>query len=252
MNRSFIIIPVVLIVFGAQMVFAQAVPPDAEIPVSIRNNRFFIESVRLTLLAQEAFDEGDYLASTEFSEEAVRFAALSDEFVLLQLKIRETDNAIATARRQLNYADAVNAAVRYPYEYNEAQAAYAEARSYRAAERWEDAIDAANRVLSALANITGLPVIAEPVEPEQIFLPAQYTVRSWINYRDSLWNIAGRPWVFNDPWQWRRLYEANRASMPDPGNPNLIHPGMILEIPSIRGETRQGMWAPGVDYPPLP
>jgi len=259
MNRYLIIAPILMMLFGAQTIFAQAVPPGDEIPAGIRNNRFFIESVRLTILAQQAFDEGNYLASIEFSEEAVRFAALSDEFVRLQLKIRETDNAIAAARRQLNYAASVDAATRYPYEYSTAQTAFGEARAYRASEDWDDAIGAANRVLAALANITGLePVIAaepeveQPAEPDQIFLPAQFTVRSWVETRDSLWTIAGQSAVFNDPWQWRRLYEANRANMPQPGNPDLIHPGMVLNIPSIRGETRQGMWQAGVEYPPLP
>ena len=249
MKRNIIVLSLVLAVFGVQTIFTQAVAPDAEIPVGIRNNRFFVESVRLTVLAQQAYDEGDYLASTEFSEEAVRFAYLSDEFVRLQLLIRETDNAIAAARSQLNFATAADAATRYPYEYETAQAAYGEARDYRAAEEWYDAIDAAHRVLTALANISGLPVIAVT---DEIFLPAQYTVRPWVIYRDSLWNIAGRSWAFGDPWQWRRLYEANRARMAQPGNPDLIHPGMILDIPSIRGETRQGMWQPGVEYPPLP
>ena len=252
-----------MILFGAH-IFAQAVPPGEEIPVGIRNNRFFVESVRFTILAQQAYDEGNFLASIEFSEEAVRFAALSDAFVLLQLKIRETDNAIAAARRELNFAASVDAATRYPYEYGVAQTAYGEARAYRASEDWDDAIDAAHRVLAALVNITEIPpvIIAQPgpppppppvvQEPTQIFLPAQYTVRSWITHRDSLWDIAGRPWVFNDPYQWRRLYEVNRARMPEAGNPDLIHPGMVLDIPSIRGEIRQGMWEEGVEYPPLP
>ena len=246
-----------MVLFGAPLLFAQAVPPGEEIPVGIRNNRFFIESVRLTILAQQAFDEGNYLASIEFSGEAVRFDNLFDEFVALQLKIRETDNAIAAARRELNFAASVDAATRYPDEYSTAQAAFNEARAYRTAESWDEAIDAAYRVLAALVNVTGLePVIAaepeQPEEPAQIFLPAQFTVRSWIQTRDSLWTIAGQSAIFNDPWQWRRLYEANRASMPQPGNPDLIHPGMVLDIPSIRGETRQGMWEPGVEYPPLP
>ena len=256
-----ILLTLLVILFGAQTIFAQAVPADQDIPAGIRNNRFFVESVRLTILAQQAFDEGDYLASIEFSEEAVRFTYLSDEYVRLQLKIRETDNAIAAARRQLDYAAAVDAATRYPSEYSQAQTAFSEARTYRAAEDWDDAIAAANRVLVALANITDLPpvIIAQPEPqpepepvPQQIFLPAQYTVRPWVDHRDSLWDIAGRAWVFNDPYQWRRLYEANRARMPEPGNPDLIHPGMILDIPSIRGETRQGMWELGVEYPPLP
>ena len=83
-------------------------------------------------------------------------------------------------------------------------------------------------------------------------LPATYTVRSWRIYGDSLWNIAGKPWVFGNPRMWRVLFEANRSIMPDPNNPDLIEPGMVLEIPSIRGEIRQGEWVSGRTYPPLP
>ena len=244
MNRRLIIIPAVIMLCGAQAVFAQTVPADEDIPVSIRNNRFFTESVRLTILAQNAFDEGDFLASTEYSEEAVRFAALSDEFVRLQLKIRETDNAIAAARRRLDFAASVDAASRYPDEYSQAQASFDDARRLRAAEEWDNAIEAANQVLAFLAALSEAPDV--------LALPSQYTVRQWTVTRDSFWTIAGWPWVYNNPREWRRLYEANRSKLPEPGNPNLILPGMILDIPSIRGETRQGMWEPGIDYPPLP
>ena len=256
MNRSLITISTVILLFGllAPAVGAQ----DGDIPRGIRNNRYFIESARLTVLAQQALDEGDFDASSEYSLEAIRFAQLSDEYVRLQLKIRETDNAIAAARSRLDFAASMDAATRYPVEYNQAQTAFTEARTFRAGERWDDAIDAANRVLVALAGLDEAPSVAEPPPPPPPpaaappSLPAQYTVRSWGTTSDCLWNIAGRPWVYNDPWQWRRLYEANRSRLPDPNNPNLIEPGMVLDIPSIRGETRQGMWEPGRTYPPLP
>jgi nucleoid-associated protein YgaU len=80
-------------------------------------------------------------------------------------------------------------------------------------------------------------------------LPAQYTVRSWSVYRDCFWNIAGRPWVYGDSRKWRILYDANRTKLPEPGNPDLILPGMILDIPSIQGETRRGMWNEKTEYP---
>jgi len=90
---------------------------------------------------------------------------------------------------------------------------------------------------------------AETAQGEVWPLPGQYTVRPWSSTGDSLSAIAGYPWVYGDPEQWRRLYEANRSAMPDPNNPHLIIPGMILQIPSIRGETRQGMWDPNRNYP---
>jgi nucleoid-associated protein YgaU len=49
------------------------------------------------------------------------------------------------------------------------------------------------------------------------------------------------PQIYGDPWQWRRIYNANRDKMPQRDNPDLIHPGMILDIPSIRGEVRSGI-----------
>jgi tetratricopeptide (TPR) repeat protein len=82
-------------------------------------------------------------------------------------------------------------------------------------------------------------------------LPAIYTVREWDVHGDCFWNIAGYPWVYNDPHRWRTLYEANKAKLPNPNNPNLVEPGTVLTIPSIKGETRQGSWVSGGTYEPL-
>jgi len=229
---------------------------NAAVPVSIRNNKYFVESVRLNLLAQQSYDEGDYDGSTQYAEESIRYAHLSDEYVALQLKIKATDDAIAAARSRLDFATSVNAATRYPNEYSQAQAAYDQARSLRAAQSWDDAIAAANRVLAILANVgveqPAQAAAAEPAAPGPLPLPAQYTVRSWAVAKDCLWNIAGRSYVYNDPKKWKVLYDANKPNMPQPNNPDLIHPGMVMNIPSIKGETRQGMWDSSKAYQPLP
>jgi nucleoid-associated protein YgaU len=54
--------------------------------------------------------------------------------------------------------------------------------------------------------------------------------------------------VYGDPEKWKVLYLANKARLPQPDNPDLINPGMVLEIPSLWGETRQGMWEPNKEY----
>jgi hypothetical protein len=236
---------------------AAAASSDSAIPGSIRNNKYFIESVRLTNLAQAAFEDGDYDLSTEYSQQAVYQAQLSDEYVALQLKIKAANDAIAAAKARLDWANsrAVNASSRFPSEYNRAQSAYNEAIGYRGSERWDDAVDAANRVISALAYVTeALPNQPQPQpqpQPGSTPLPAQYTVRPWAISKDCLWNIAGRPWAYGDPNQWKLLYNANKAKLPQPNNPDLIHPGMVLDIPSIKGETRSGMWDAGATYSPL-
>jgi nucleoid-associated protein YgaU len=246
-------------------VLAAAASSDAAVPNAIRSNKYFLESLRLTNLAQKAFDEGDYDASARYSEEAVRYARLSDEYVALQLKIKETDDAMAAARSRLDWAAsaAVNAKTRYPGEYNAAQTAYAEARASRTAEKWDDAIAAAGRVISALASLTEAPPSQPPppapsqppppppVTPGPVPLPAQYKVRPWNISKDCFWNISGRPWVYGDPTKWRVLYNANKSRLPQPDNPDLIHPGMILDIPSIKDEPRSDMWDPAKNYPPL-
>jgi len=79
-------------------------------------------------------------------------------------------------------------------------------------------------------------------------LPATFTVRPWAIYRDCLWNIAAHPDVYGDPLQWPVLFNANRHRMPNPNNPDLILPGMVLEIPSIDGEVREGNWQSGRVY----
>jgi len=242
--------------YSPSLTLAAAGDTDASIPSSIRNNKYFLESVRLANLAQQAFDEGDYDASAMYSEQSVQQAHLSDDYVRLQLKIKEADDAIAAARKRLDFAASVNAASRYPVEYSQAQAAYNEARAFRAAQSWDDAIDAANRVLTVLAYVDReapkAPVQAAPVQEGPLPLPAQYTVRPWSVSKDCLWNIAGRPWVYNDSRKWKTLYDANKNNMPQPNNPDLIHPGQVLNIPSIKGENRQGMWDSTKTYQSLP
>jgi hypothetical protein len=234
---------------------AAAASSDASspvIPLSVRNNQYYIESLRLTRLAQESFEYGDYDASSQYAAEAQRYAELSDEYVALQLKIKETNDAISAAKKRLDWAVSIKAGDRYPQEFKNAQAAYDEAIAERAAEHWDPAIAAANRVINFLAYVQEAPAPAVPVTPTQDnALPAQYTVRPWAVSKDCLWNIAGRPWAYGDPTKWRVIYNANRAKMPQPDNPDLIHPGMILDIPSINGEVRQGMWDSGKAYQPL-
>jgi nucleoid-associated protein YgaU len=29
------------------------------------------------------------------------------------------------------------------------------------------------------------------------------------------------PFIYNDPWQWRLIYEANKSQLPQPDNPDI-------------------------------
>jgi hypothetical protein len=246
MSRKFFLILLITLFSVSQLVFSQDVQTgpelkipafnsvayfaaeDTNVPQSIRNNEFFLESVRLTKLAQDTFEYGDYDASAGFAEEAIRYAQLSDEYV--------ADQLINEAKRLLDWADSNNIAARHPNDYNESKNYYDASVLARFNEEWAESIDAA---------IKSIEILAAYETNRTPSLPSQYTVRTWISVRDCLWNIAGYSWVYGDPQRWRVLYEANKSKLPNPDNPNLIEPGTIIDIPSIRGEIRRGMWQPG-------
>lgn len=55
-----------------------------------------------------------------------------------------------------------------------------------------------------------------------------YTVGTWSRDRDCLWNIAKKKTIYDNPFKWPSLYNANKDKIKDP---NLIYPGQILTIP---------------------
>ncbi|MHB9156289.1 MAG: LysM peptidoglycan-binding domain-containing protein [Endomicrobiales bacterium] len=71
-----------------------------------------------------------------------------------------------------------------------------------------------------------MPSAPEPgqkgsVRPERI-----YKVWLWQETKDCLWNLAER--YYGDPWQWKKIYLANKAQIADP---RVIYPRQELIIP---------------------
>jgi hypothetical protein len=251
MSRKLLIILLAVFIVGFQPAFAadeesgeadaSSVPVPEEssgghaVPQSVENNMFYLESLRLTRLAQETYEYGDYETAARLAREAIRYARLSDEFVANQLKIVEANEAIAEAKARLDWAVSTGAADRYPNEYHESEVWYNSGLLHLSYEEWDETIQDEHKVIDILAFIF----------PSEGILPAHYIVREWATFRDCLWNIAGYPWVYGDPYKWTVLFNANKSKMPDPNNPNWIEPGMVLDIPSVRGEVRQGTWNSG-------
>jgi len=212
-------------------------------------NEYLVHSRRLLKLAEEAFSRGNYDISASFADEAAWLAKQSDVYV-----------AITAAKRCLEQAVASGVSARFSREYSEAENWYNRSVRARDSEEWDIAIDAAKtaaRLLEGLGpsgsnnNIASGNNASGNTDTVSVPLPATYTVRSWSASKDCFWNIAGLPWVYGNPHQWRVLYNANKSKLPDPDNPNILEPGIILDIPSIKGEPRKGAWESGKTYEPL-
>jgi nucleoid-associated protein YgaU len=220
---------------------AEEAPAEAEqeeVSVPAHDNEYLQESHRLAKLAEKSFSEGDYDASTKYADEAAWFAKKSDVYV-----------AITTAKSYLDRAVSSGVSVQFSPEYREAENWYRQSLNASESEEWDIAIAAANMVVELLEGLDASDSVTTSVPLPA--LPAAYTVRPWSVSKDCFWNIAGFPWVYGNPRQWRVLYNANKSKLPNPNNPNILEPGTVLDIPSIKGELREGEWDSARSYEPL-
>jgi tetratricopeptide (TPR) repeat protein len=227
--------------------------PDASM---IRKNIYLDESLRLQKLANQSFAGGDYDKAAKYAADALKAASTSDIFVKQQLKIYVANNKLNTALQQLAWADMSEARRYFPAEFYDAKTYYNLGLIARDARKWDDSINNADKAIATLAAVAAPPEnLAAAQENKKASaetpLPSQYIVRPWDKYGDCFWNIAGRSWAYGDPRRWPILYQANRKKLPDPDNPDLIEPGMVMDIPSINGEKREGLWDSGTAYSPL-
>lgn len=220
-------ITVLLAVISASVLFA----------VSYKNNTYQKLANEYTKKAQNALDAGDYVLAEDYAKKAEENAALSQAYIQKMLAKSEADSVMKNASKRLDYAKSINADKNFPMAYTAAQKSYASADDAYKTEDYTAAAAYAKQVLEALADI-------KEITP----LPQYYIVRPWEETKDCYWNISGRPYVYNNPLLWENLYQANKSNMPKPSDPNLIMPGMKMEIPSLTGEYREGVYTPSKKY----
>ncbi len=201
--------------------------------------------------ANAAMDAGDYAKAAELADLAAIEYRKSKEYAETQMLKFRAANAISIA--QQNITDRKNvASVRkhFAKELASADALLAEAKALYAAENWVDsrakAIEANDALKDIKWEVSGSNAATSPGTRA---LPRFYTVVSRPKNTDCFWNIAKMPQVYDNPHKWQELWKANANKLRDPENPNLIFPGMVLEIPSIAGETREGTYDPSLTYP---
>ena len=196
-------------------------------------------------MARRAYDEGDYDASIEYARLAEENAQKSADYIQYMLARIEAEQAMNKARTRYTWAKNNKAEEKHPEAFKTATEALQAGHTAFENKDFDVAVVCAKKVLDALAVVTG-------DESSFVTLPAQYRIRTWRGERDCLWNIAKDRAIYANPYLWRKLYEANKDKLPDPNNPDWVEPGIILTIPSLRGEKRSGLYDPAVTYEKLP
>ena len=204
---------------------------------SYSNNEYQKKARELTALAQEAFDEGDYDKAIELTAQAEENAEKSQAYIQMMIAKADAEKQMTIAKNQQAWALRVRGDVNYPMAYS---AGTKSLENGQIAFDKEDFVGASAYAIEAIQSFSSI----EEVTP----LPQFYIVRPWAETKDCYWNISGRSYVYNNPTLWENLYQANKSKMKDPENPDLIYPGMKMEIPSITGEYREGTYSPKAEY----
>lgn len=200
--------------------------------------------------ATEAMAAGDYEKSAKLADLAAIEYRKSREYANAMLLKFRAANAISLAQSTITDVANSKAAKKYPTELANAKKLLADARDLYKAEKWEESRSKAMESLDALKGIKG-DASGQTTSTGAITLPKYYTVVSRPQNTDCFWNIAKMPAIYGDPLLWEKLWKANAEKMRDPKNPDLIYPGMVIEIPPVANETREGTYDPSKTYPSL-
>ena len=207
--------------------------------VSYKNNTYQKLADEYTKKAEIAMDAGQYDDAIEYSKLAEENAELSKAYIQMMMAKNDAEDNIKMAKNRLAWADSIDAKNTFPMAYTAAAENLEAAETAFSGEDWLKAVEYAKLSMAALDGV-------REVTP----LPAYYIVRPWAETKDCYWNISGRPYIYNNPLLWENLYQANKSAMPKPEDPNLIHPGMKMSVPSLTGEYRSGTYDPKKEYEP--
>lgn len=207
--------------------------------ISYKDNIYQKTSEEYAAKAKVAYEAGDYETAVECAAKSKENAELSQKYILGFIAEQKLDEVMKAAAERIAYAKSIDADKNFPIAFSAANDAYAAAEKARDEKDYSTALDCANQVLASLADIK-----------EMTPLPQFYVVRPWATSKDCYWNISGRSFVYNNPFLWENLYQANKDNMEKPNDPNLIHPGMKMKIPSLTGEYREGTYSPSKKYDP--
>jgi nucleoid-associated protein YgaU len=227
--KRFVIISILMMCLVAG-IFAQ----------SLENNEFYLKSLEYEKLSAQALDSGEYVQAQEYAVLAQQNAALSRQYIADMLLMYRARSSLTAARARINLANQINLKASNPDLYNNASEIFAAAENQFNNEDYESSYVDSRRVIELLAGIDPRFVPRDNADEGSGALAANYRVKEFPGNEDCLWKIASYSYIYGDAGKWRHIYDANKDAFPEPENPNLILPGMILKIPSIQGEVRSG------------
>ena len=86
------------------------------------------------------------------------------------------------------------------------------------------------KIQSNIDNLRATLATVKTVAAEE----QHYVVRSWSKYHDCLWNISKKQQIYDSPFLWPKIWQANRDQIKDP---DIIRIGEHLKIPPAAGLT---------------
>ena len=222
---------------------------------SLLDNEFYKKAVAQKQQSEQAYQNGDYDAAASLAKESTANFKKSDAYVEKMMGFYRANGWLQRADERLAYAKGIDADINFKDAFEKALQYVADAKIMLEAEEYVRSAYFSKKGIAALQNIREIaapaPAVVTPAEPQAPPLPSSYTVRLIIARRDCFWRIAEYPFVYNDPWKWRTLYEANKSILTDPKNPDLIEPGQVFTIPSLQGEEREGEYDSEKSYTPF-
>jgi nucleoid-associated protein YgaU len=194
--------------------------------------------------SQNELNNKNYKTSIEESQKALALmddilAKKGDKSKLAALK-DEADKMLQKARKVLSDAKESADRTKYEEKLKEADTALEDASNFYNNEKYRESIEKSKLVLNIISGL----------DKDNVF-PKYYKVRLIPGKRDCFWRISGYPFIYNNIWKWKIIYEANKDKLRNPNNPHLIFPDVIFEIPSLNGEKRDGTYDPDKSYTPF-
>ncbi len=255
--------------------------PVVAFAASYGDNQYQKLAEAYAVRAQNAFDSGEYDLAVEYTIKAEENAELSRQYIEMMLLRADADTQIRVARNRLVWARSIKADENFPDIYERSVGFVEQAQAAFSAERYEDAKSLALQSMDALAGLQEMDDERRRLEEEALAAaqseeetdalaaaPAQteletqqqassvpagtypeyYIIHDWNQTKDCFWNIAAKPFVYNDPFKWEVLYEANKGALDNASNPDVIQPEIRIRIPSLAGEVREGTYDPALEY----